>query len=140
MKELLTDDLAQIIDGRKEPDTSIQPQVRSICFTGVSTDSRTAKAGDCFFAIGGENFDGHDYISDAFAKGAVCAVVSKDIDSEKSAGKCLLKVDDTIKALGELAREYRRRAGYKVVAITGSAGKTTTRQIIYHALSQRFGV
>ena len=109
-------------------------------FAGVSTDSRTTKAGDCFFAIAGENFDGHDYISDAFAKGAVCAVVSKDIDSEKSAGKCLVKVDDTIKALGDLAREYRRQAGYKVVAITGSAGKTTTRQIIYHALSRRFGV
>jgi len=109
-------------------------------FSGVSTDSRTTKAGDCFFAIAGENFDGHDYVADAFAKGAVCAVVSKDIDEEKSAGKCLLKVDDTIIALGVLAREYRRQAGYKVVAITGSAGKTTTRQIIYHALSRRFRV
>ena len=109
-------------------------------FAGVSTDSRTTKAGDCFFAIAGENFDGHDYVAGAFAKGAVCAVVGKDIDEEKSAGKCLLKVGDTIRALGELAREYRRQAGYKVVAITGSAGKTTTRQIIYHALSRRFGV
>jgi len=109
-------------------------------FTGVNTDSRTTKAGDCFFAIGGENFDGHDYIADAFAKGAVCAVVSKDIEAEKFPGKCLLKVADTIRALGELAREYRRRAGYKVIAITGSAGKTTTRQIIFHVLSRRFGV
>jgi len=109
-------------------------------FTSVSIDSRTIKAGDCFFAIGGENFDGHDYVADAFAKGAVCAVVSKDIDEEKSTGKCLLKVEDTVKALGELAREYRRRAGYKVVAITGSAGKTTTRQIIYHVLSKCFSI
>jgi UDP-N-acetylmuramoyl-tripeptide--D-alanyl-D-alanine ligase len=115
-------------------------QVNVSSFTGVSTDSRTTKAGDCFFAIPGENFDGHDYISDAFAKGAVCAVVSKDIDPEKSAGKRLLKVKDTIRALGELAREYRRKVGYEVVAITGSAGKTTTRQIIYHALSRRFSV
>jgi UDP-N-acetylmuramoyl-tripeptide--D-alanyl-D-alanine ligase len=112
----------------------------NVSFTGVSTDSRSTKAGDCFFAIPGENFDGHDYICDAFAKGAVCAVVSKDIEKEKSAGKCLLKVEDSIIALGDLAREYRRQAGYKVVAITGSAGKTTTRQIIYHALSRRFGV
>ena len=110
------------------------------CFISVSTDSRTTKAGDCFFAIPGENFDGHDYVCDAFAKGAVCAVVSKDIDEEKTAGKCLLKVEDTIRALGELAREYRRQSDYKVVAITGSAGKTTTRQIIFHALSQRFHV
>ena len=109
-------------------------------FTGVSTDSRSTKAGDCFFAIPGENFDGHDYVADAFAKGAVCAVISKDIDTEKFAGKYLLKVEDTIKALGDLAKEYRRQADYKVVAITGSAGKTTTRQIIYHALSRRFGV
>ncbi|MBN2594309.1 MAG: UDP-N-acetylmuramoyl-tripeptide--D-alanyl-D-alanine ligase [Sedimentisphaerales bacterium] len=112
----------------------------SSSFTGASTDSRSTKPGDCFFAIGGENFDGHDYIADAFAKGAVCAVVSKDFGDEKTAGKCLLKVEDTVKALGELAREYRRRAGYKVVAITGSAGKTTTRQITYHALSRRFKV
>jgi UDP-N-acetylmuramoyl-tripeptide--D-alanyl-D-alanine ligase len=112
----------------------------SSCFTGISTDSRSTKAGDCFFAIAGENFDGHDYVADAFARGAVCAVVSKDIAGEKSGGRCLLKVEDTVKALGELAREYRRAAGYKVVAITGSAGKTTTRQIIYHALSRRFSV
>jgi len=109
-------------------------------FTGVSTDSRTTKAGDCFFAIGGENFDGHDYVADAFAKGAACAVVSKEVDGEKFTGKCLLKVDDTIKALGDFAGEYRRQVGFKVVAITGSVGKTTTRQIAYQALSRRFRV
>ena len=112
----------------------------SSCFIDVSTDSRTTKTGDCFFAIAGENFDGHDYVGDAFSKGAVCAVVSKNIDDEKAAGKYLLKVEDTVRALGELAREYRRQSGYKVIAITGSAGKTTTRQIIYHALSRRFSV
>jgi UDP-N-acetylmuramoyl-tripeptide--D-alanyl-D-alanine ligase len=107
-------------------------------FTGVSTDSRTVKLGDCFFAIAGENFDGHDYIADVFAKGAVCAVVQKNIDEEKFSGKCIIKVDDTIGALGDLARQYRRRAGYKVIAITGSVGKTTTRQITHHVLSQHF--
>jgi UDP-N-acetylmuramoyl-tripeptide--D-alanyl-D-alanine ligase len=108
--------------------------------TGVSTDSRTTKAGDCFFAIAGDNFDGHDYVSDAFAKGAACAVVSKTLDDENPIDKCLLRVEDTVKALGDLAREYRQEAGFKVVAITGSAGKTTTRQICYHSLSRRFGV
>jgi UDP-N-acetylmuramoyl-tripeptide--D-alanyl-D-alanine ligase len=130
--DLVTITKAEILGSRS--------QVNNTSFIGVSTDSRTTKAGDCFFAIPGENFDGHDYISDAFAKGAICAVVSKNIDAEKFHGKCLLKVEDTIRALGELAREYRRKAGYKVVAITGSAGKTTTRQIIYHALSRRFSV
>lgn len=106
--------------------------------TGVSTDSRTVKEGDCFFAIAGENFDGHNYIEDCFLKGAVCAVVQKNIDIKESDRKCILRVDDTIKALGDFAREVRRRAGYKVVAITGSVGKTTTRQITHHVLSQHF--
>ena len=109
-------------------------------FKGVSIDSRTTKDGDCFFAIPGENFDGHDYLADAFEKGAVCAVVSKDIEDKKLAGNSILKVTDTIKALGDLARQYRRNAAFKVVAITGSAGKTTTRQITYQALSQHFRV
>ena len=95
MKELSIDALVHIIKGRTEIDTSPDPRARSLCFTSVSTDSRTTKAGDCFFAIIGDNFDGHDYVCDAFAKGAVCAVVSKDIDEEKSTGKCLLKVEDT---------------------------------------------
>ena len=137
MKKFSITDLVTII-GAKPPATLDKSDYS--CFAGISTDSRTTKAGDCFFAIGGENFDGHDYVADAFAKGAVCAIVSKDIDEEKSTDKRLLKVKDTIIALGELAREYRRRAGYKVVAITGSAGKTTTRQITHHALSRRFRV
>ncbi|MHC4679042.1 MAG: UDP-N-acetylmuramoyl-tripeptide--D-alanyl-D-alanine ligase [Planctomycetota bacterium] len=113
---------------------------RGYSFTGVSTDSRTTKTGDCFFAIPGENFDGHDYVSDAFAKGAVCAVVSKQLEAEEFADKCLLRVANTIKALGDLATEYRQQAGFNVIAITGSVGKTTTRQIIYHVLSRHFRV
>jgi len=104
-------------------------------FTGVSINSRTAKEGDCFFAIEGENFNGHDYIEQSFEKGAVCAVVSKDI-----AGDNIIKVNDTVKALGQLAAAYRKQMGFKVVAITGSVGKTTTREIIYHILSSRFNV
>jgi UDP-N-acetylmuramoyl-tripeptide--D-alanyl-D-alanine ligase len=106
-------------------------------FTGVSTDSRTTKAGDCFFAIAGDNFNGHDFVSDAFEKGAVCAVVSRGIDS---AGNCLLRVSDTIKALGDFAAEFRRTMNFKVVAITGSVGKTTVRQIVHHVLSQHHHV
>ena len=132
MKEFPIPALAQIIKAKPLTNTGI--------FTGVSIDSRTTKAGDCFFAIAGENFDGHDYVAAAFAKGAVCAVVSKDLEDKKSAGNPIFKVPDTIKALGDLASQYRRQAGFKVVAITGSAGKTTTRQIVYHALSRRFRV
>jgi UDP-N-acetylmuramoyl-tripeptide--D-alanyl-D-alanine ligase len=116
------------------------PKSTQTCFTGVSTDSRTIKTGDCFFAIPGENFDGHDYVAQALQKGAVCAVVSRDIDPKAVGDKPLLKVADTVRALGDLAREYRRQSGFKVVAITGSVGKTTTRQITHHVLSRHFRV
>jgi len=135
MKEFSIADLAGTIKTRP---AASEYAIRD--FTAVSIDSRTTRLGDCFFAIPGENFDGHDYVADAFAKGAVCAVVSKDIKDNKFADKPILKIDDTIKALGDFAGEYRRRAGFKVVAITGSAGKTTTKQIAYQALSQRFRV
>jgi UDP-N-acetylmuramoyl-tripeptide--D-alanyl-D-alanine ligase len=134
MKKFPVEKLAQIIKACPMQDTS------NDFFAGISTDSRTTKAGECFFALTGENFDGHDYIADAFAKGAVCAVVNKNrVTSHEPRGTVLI-VNDTIKALGDFAAEYRRQTGYKVVAITGSAGKTTTRQIAYHVLSQHFRV
>ncbi|MEN6576270.1 MAG: UDP-N-acetylmuramoyl-tripeptide--D-alanyl-D-alanine ligase [Phycisphaerales bacterium] len=103
--------------------------------TGVSTDSRTIQPGDCFFALPGENFDGHDYVPQVLSKGATCAVVSRNVDGAMGP---LLRVHDTIQALGDLAHEYRRMNKFKVVAITGSVGKTTTRQIVHHVLSRRF--
>lgn len=106
--------------------------------TGVSTDTRTILSGDCFFAIRGERFDGHDYVHQAFAKGAVCAVVDRPVEDLGPTDRSVLTVQDSIKALGDLAREYRRRSSFKVVAITGSVGKTTTRQIVHHVLSRRF--
>lgn len=100
----------------------------------VSTDSRAIQPGDCFFAIVGENFDGHDYVPKALAQGAACAVVSRDVPADGP----ILKVDDTIEALGDLASAYRQAQAFKVIAITGSVGKTTTRQIVYHVLSRHF--
>jgi len=128
MKEFSIKDLAEII--KASPAGDIAGSI-----TGVSTDSRTVKPGDCFFAVVGDNFDGHDYVGQAIAKGAVCAVVSKDVTDAP-----ILKVTDTINALGDFARHYRQQAGYKVIAITGSVGKTTTRQIAYHVLSRHFRV
>jgi UDP-N-acetylmuramoyl-tripeptide--D-alanyl-D-alanine ligase len=104
--------------------------------TGASTDTRTIQKGDCFFALAGESFDGHNYVHQAFAKGAACAVAERPVEAEGP----VLKVRSTIQALGDLARAYRRMSGFKVVALTGSVGKTTTRQIVHHVLSQRFRV
>ena len=100
--------------------------------TGVSTNSRKIKTGDCFFAIKGENFDGHDYVSDALKAGAGCAVVERQVEVDG----VVLKVNDSIEALGEFAKFYRKFLDYKVIGITGSAGKTTTRQMMHHVLSK----
>lgn len=132
MKDFSTTVLAQIV--------KTEPPAQEGWFAGISIDSRTTSPGDCFFAVKGENFDGHDYVADAFAKGAVCAVVSRAVGGEGLGSKCLLKVADTVESLGDIAGECRRQAGFKVVAITGSVGKTTTRQITAHALSRRFRV
>jgi len=143
MKKFSIKELARIVKASIGTATSDEPRATSDYFSGVSIDSRTMRAGDCFFAIPGENFDGHDYVCDAFAKGAACAVVNQisNIKYQKSKFRfCLLEVDDTVKALGDFAGEYRRQAGFKVVAITGSVGKTMTRQITYHVLSQYFQV
>jgi UDP-N-acetylmuramoyl-tripeptide--D-alanyl-D-alanine ligase len=137
MKELSITDLAKIIDAR----IIGLPDTQQTC-SAVNIDSRTVKTGDCFFAIPGDNHDGHNFLADAFAKGASCAVVSKaaSINNQQSAisNKVILKVDDTIKALGLIAAWFRKNCNFKVVAITGSVGKTTTRQILYHVLSRRF--
>ena len=142
MKEFSVTVLTQIISAEVLSHTGRVAQISGddSVIKGVSIDSRTVKPGDCFFAVKGENFDGHDYVADAFAKGAACAVISRAVGGEGLAGKCLLMVADTIEALGDFGGEYRRQAGFKVVAITGSVGKTTTRQITAHALSRRFRV
>lgn len=133
MKELSITTLATMIGAELQtaPNTKCETQM----VTGISIDSRTIKSGDCFFAIEGENSDGHNYVAQAFKKGAVCTVVGKNID-----GTRILKVNDTIKALGNLARQYRRGGNFKVVAITGSVGKTTARHIAYHVLRQHYDV
>jgi UDP-N-acetylmuramoyl-tripeptide--D-alanyl-D-alanine ligase len=130
MKPLSINNLAKIINA--ELKTSSDG-----FFTGVCIDSRTVKTGDCFFAIAGDKFDGHNFLDQAFKNGAACAVVSKIVPTT-FADKPLLLVADTIAALGKLANFYRNNLNPIVIAITGSAGKTTTRQIIHHCLSRRF--
>lgn len=104
---------------------------------GVCIDSRGVSLGDCFFAIKGENFDGHKFVVQAFAGGACCAVVDGSFDADVSGG-AIIKVADTTEALGRLAAYYRDILTAKVVAITGSVGKTSTRDIIAQILSARY--
>ncbi len=109
--------------------------------TAVSTDSRSIKRGDCFFAIPGPNFDGHNFISQALAAGAKYIVYQSNLFSPQAGlGGVFIKVDDTVKALGTLAARYRTECDFKVLAITGSVGKTTTRHIITRVLCSRYRV
>src|SRR6267154_1210725 len=106
---------------------------------GYSIDSRTLNPGDLFIAISGEHFDGHNYVQAALEKGAVGAIVEA---GKQIAGDPLrlLKVDDTLKALQLLGAAARRLWGKPLLAVTGSAGKTTTKEILAHILATRFRV
>lgn len=107
-----------------------------VTFTGVCYDNREVKAGDLFFAFHGETHDGHDYVVDALSRGAVKAVVSHAVDGADPAR--LIMVEDTIKAYGALAGEYRAQFHIPAIGITGSVGKTTTKDMITAVLSEKF--
>ena len=108
--------------------------------SGYSIDSRTIQKGDLFFAVKGERLDGHDYVEQAIAKEAVAAVVQKDQISRYLWKSKLIVVDDTLAALQSLATAVRRLWGKPLVAVTGSAGKTTTKDAIAHLLSTKYRV
>ena len=109
---------------------------------GVSTDTRHLKEGDLFFALQGPHFDGHDFIAQALEKGAAGIVLSRPqaIPEKASAKTGWIEVSDTLKAYGDLARFYRRKFSVPAVAITGSCGKTTVKELTAHLLSARFNV
>jgi UDP-N-acetylmuramoyl-tripeptide--D-alanyl-D-alanine ligase len=112
----------------------------------VGTDSRTVQAGDLFIAIRGPHHDGHRYVQTAAGQGAAGAMVARGALEQPArhphggAAFGLVEVDDTIEGLQSLARTVRREAGSRVIAITGSAGKTTTKEAIAAFLGIRFRV
>ncbi len=104
--------------------------------TGVSIDSRTCKAGDLFIAIEGPNFDGHDFVREALENGALAAIVARD-PKAVTAGASVLRVDDTMDALEGLGRAARDRSTAKIIAITGSVGKTGAKQALARVLGDQ---
>lgn len=107
----------------------------------ISIDSRTLISGDLFFAIIGSSFDGHDFIIEAFNKGAVGAVICKSVSSllqseEIDKNKVIVEVKDTLSALQDWSKHYRDKFKTFNICVTGSNGKTTTKEIIAHILSQ----
>src|SRR5579859_5935977 len=107
---------------------------------GYSIDSRSIKPGELFFAVKGERLDGHDYVEAALEKGAVAAVVRTDQLQRFPDKTHLLPVNDTLVALQTLATAVRRLWGKPLVGVTGSAGKTTTKEAIAHVLGSRLRV
>ena len=105
---------------------------------GVSTDTRCLPAGAMFFALKGENFDAHHFLAEAVEAGAGALVLQDDSDLPE--GIPVILVEDTLKALQDLAKWYRGELGIPVVAITGSNGKTSTKDYTHSVLSQKFRV
>lgn len=111
----------------------------------ISIDSRTLIPGDLFFAIIGPSFDGHDFIIEAFNKGAVGAVICKSVSSllqseEIDKNKVIVEVKDTLSALQDWSKHYRDKFKTFNICVTGSNGKTTTKEIIAHILSQEISL
>jgi UDP-N-acetylmuramoyl-tripeptide--D-alanyl-D-alanine ligase len=107
---------------------------------GYSIDSRTVGHGQLFFAVKGERLDGHDFVESALEKGAAAAAVCRDQLGRYPVKARLLAVEDTLVALQTLATAVRKLWGKPLIAVTGSAGKTTTKEAIAHVLSARFRV
>jgi len=105
---------------------------------GAAIDSRAVRGGEIFFAFAGARTDGHRFVPDALARGAAAAVVQQE-EVAPSYG-ALIRVDDTFKALHDLARHVRSRVPERLVGITGSAGKTTTKELLAAILARRFRV
>jgi len=118
-----------------------EPAPAAAAFTAVSTDSRADLAGALFVPLVGERFDGHRFLAAALAGGAAAAVAQRDrlsapqLEALAALGRPVWLVDDTLLAYQELGRLWRRSLGVPVVAVTGSAGKTTTRELIRAALA-----
>ncbi|MCD7716717.1 MAG: UDP-N-acetylmuramoyl-tripeptide--D-alanyl-D-alanine ligase [Lachnospiraceae bacterium] len=108
---------------------------REVC--AITTDSRKAEPGCLFAAIPGERVDGHDFIDQVFEKGALCVITEREPESI-SGTRNYIKVDSTIRALGALAAYYLEQLAIPVVGITGSVGKTSTKEMIAAVLSQKY--
>lgn len=130
MARLSVDEAARAVGGRV---TAGDP---GAWIDGAAIDSRAVRGGEVFFAFKGERTDGHRFVGDALARGAAAAVIQEDVP-EPPAGALIL-VDDTFQALHDLARHARQRVPARLAGITGSAGKTTTKEILAALLASRF--
>lgn len=129
MLDLTLQNLAKLLGARYQGLTNVFP-------LGVAIDSRAVKKGDLFFALEGERVDGHLFVDQAFAKGAVGAVVARTHGIPAVDSKNLLICGDPLQFLQNLAKLVRQNMNIPVIAVTGSTGKTTTKDLIYSILQE----
>ena len=131
MQELWT--LQEIIEATNGV---VSGNTKNICISSVSIDTRTIEKGALFIALKGENFDAHNFIDQAFNKGADICIVSKEfVNNLSSDDYCLVAVEDTEKALVNLGRYRRENSNAKFIGVTGSVGKTSVKEMLFEALS-----
>tara|TARA_B100000029_G_scaffold47696_1_gene43728 strand:+ start:123 stop:1463 length:1341 start_codon:yes stop_codon:yes gene_type:complete len=104
---------------------------------GIATDSREIQSGDLYIAIKGEKVDGHSFLNQVFENGALAALVS-DINDQVHGNQ--IQVRDTIESIGKIATEWRRQFNIPIIGITGSNGKTSTKELLRHILSSKFDI
>ena len=102
---------------------------------GVSTDSRTLQSGQLFFALSGPNFNGNQFAKQALNKGAIAVVIDEDVSISDDR---VIRVENTLRSLQTLATEHRKKLGTTIIALTGSNGKTTTKELIHSVLSTTY--
>lgn len=132
MQPVTAAEVAQVTGGRLLSGAAGTP------ITGVASDSRRVRPGDLFVALTGERVDGHSFVPAVLAGAAAAALVEREVAVEVPEGKALIAVADTTAALLALAAWYRRRFAVRTVAITGSTGKTTTKDLTAAVLSTRY--
>lgn len=123
--------LAQLIDVLSATSLHVSAQLQSQTAAGLNTDTRTIQPGELFLALRGESFDGHRFIEQAIAAGAIAAIVDQPI----AAAVPQIVVEDTLRAYQTLGRWWRDQFSIPIIGITGSVGKTTTKELIAAALS-----
>jgi len=131
MKELTLLEISQACNGKLT-----QPQYKNIHINAITTDSRKVNKNTLFIPLKGERADGHDFIMQTFSSGAVCSLTEKEIETDRP----LIIVDSCYQAIKDIAEYYRSLFDIPVIGVTGSVGKTSTKEMISAVLSQKFNV
>ena len=131
--------IAQLAEILTVPLPAVPEGVLTALGTGIATDTRTLEGGEVFLALRGDNFDGHQFVAKAGDLGAIAAIVDRDWQEELP-NFPLLRVDDTLKAYQSIAAWWRDQFSIPIVAVTGSVGKTTVKELIAAVLSTRGNV